>query len=293
MILAAIDMGTNSCRLLITRYNKGKGEPLYRQTRTNRLGEGMSPSGIINARTMQKTAQCLDEYKKTMTAHKVEAFHAVATSAVREAKNQTEFISYLYKACGIEIEVISGQREAELSYKGAIKEWAYNKKPVIVDLGGGSMEIVWYTDQACVVSLPMGAVRATENEMNTVEIGEVIASLGDVCQTVSDYPLVMVGGTATTLVAVKLALDVYDPAQVNGATLTRREVGDIYNMLVAMPLRLRRRLPGLQPERADIIVKGVLIILLMMDYLNKDEIIVKVNDLLDGIIDELYYRIVK
>lgn len=290
MIFAAIDMGTNSCRLLISRYNDGKPETILRQIRTNRLGEGMGISGMINEQTMEITAQCLITYKQIMQDHKVDAFHVVATSAVREAKNQAEFISFLRKVCGMEPEVISGQREAELSYAGAINEWEGEKKPFLIDLGGGSTEIIWHTDKAGFISLPLGAVRATEADMSAADIADLIASLGNIKEELSDYPLVMVGGTATTLVAVKLALEVYDPEKVHGKKLSRGEIGDIYNMLASMPLRLRRRMPGLQPERADIIVKGVLIILLLMDYLNKNEITVSEKDILDGIIKELYYR---
>lgn len=288
MIFAAIDMGTNSCRLLISRYNDGKAETILRQIRTNRLGERMSTSAMINEQTMLKTAQCLEAYKQIMAHHKVDAFHTVATSAVREAKNQTEFIRFLRQVCGIEPEVISGEREAQLSYAGAIKEWTGEKKPFLIDLGGGSTEIIWCTEKAGFVSLPLGAVRATEAEMSAADIADLIASLGNIKEELSDYPLVMVGGTATTLVAVKLAMEVYDPEKVHGQKLSRSEIGDIYNMLTSMPLSLRRRMPGLQPERADIIVKGVLIILLLMDYLNKDEITVSEQDILDGIIEELY-----
>jgi len=234
----------------------------------------MGISGMINEQTMEITAQCLITYKQIMQDHKVDAFHVVATSAVREAKNQAEFISFLRKVCGMEPEVISGQREAELSYAGAIR----------------STEIIWHTHKAGFISLPLGAVRATEADMSAADIADLIASLGNIKEELSDYPLVMVGGTATTLVAVKLALEVYDPEKVHGKKLSRGEIGDIYNMLASMPLRLRRRMPGLQPERADIIVKGVLIILLLMDYLNKNEITVSEKDILDGIIKELYYR---
>ena len=100
----------------------------------------------------------------------------------------------------------------------------------------------------------------------------------------------MTGGTATTLAAVKLSLEVYDAEQIHGARLSRREIGDIYNLTAGMSLRLRQRLPGLQPERADIIVKGIEIVLLLMDFLDKDMIIISENDILDGIIDELYTR---
>lgn len=293
MILAAIDMGTNSCRLLISSYDNGKAETIYRQNRSNRLGEGLNISGKINEMAMQNTAECLEEYKRIMLKNKVDMFHAVATSAVREADNKEQFTEFLKTVCGIDPEVINGQREAELSYAGAIKDWVDNKKPLVVDLGGGSTEVIWKASETICSSLPIGAVRATEADMSAADIAGVISALGDIKEELSEYSLVMVGGTATTLVAVKLALEVYDSAKVHGQKLSRAEIADIYNMLAGMPLRLRRRLPGLQPERADIIVKGILIVILLMDYLNKEEITVSENDILNGIIEELYCQSLK
>lgn len=290
MILAAIDLGTNSSRLLISRCNQGKTETILRELRTNRLGGGMNAGGLIKEDSRQKTAQYLEEFKEIMAAHRVEGFHTVATSAVREAKNRAEFIEFLYSATGIRPEILSARREAELSYRGALKAWQGEGKLLLVDLGGGSTEIIWYTDQAHFTSLPIGAVRGTEAAMSMAEMAAIIASLGDVKEELRSFSLVMTGGTATTLAAVKLSLEVYDAEQIHGARLSRREIGDIYNLTAGMSLRLRQRLPGLQPERADIIVKGIEIVLLLMDFLDKDMIIISENDILDGIIDELYTR---
>ncbi len=287
MTYAAIDLGTNSCRLLVSKCNQGKMEILMREIRTNRIGEGMGVSGIIKEENMRKTAKYLEEYKEIMTNFQVERFHAVATSAVREAKNSAEFIEYLESVSGIRPEVISTRREAELSYAGVLKAWPGEEKPLLVDLGGGSTEIIWHTSEIRFTSLPIGAVRATEAGMTAAQIAAVIASLGEIKQEIRGYPLVMTGGTATSLAAIKLAMEVYDPAQVHGAELSRNEIKDIYNLAAGMPLRLRRRLPGLQPERADIIVKGIEIILFLLDYLDISLITISENDILDGIIEEL------
>ena len=159
MILAAIDLGTNSSRLLIARCHQDQTETVLRELRTNRLGEGLNAGGLIKEDSRQKTAQYLEEYKEIMAAYQVEGFHAVATSAVREAKNRAEFIEFLYSATGIRPEILSARREAELSYRGALKAWQGEGKMLLVDLGGGSTEIIWYTDQAHFTSLPIGAVR--------------------------------------------------------------------------------------------------------------------------------------
>lgn len=293
MKYAAIDMGTNSCRLLIAQYIDGKLETAYRHTRSNRLGEGLSLTGKINEVAMQRTVHCLEEYKMIMAEKGVDVFHAIATSAVRQADNQEEFIQFLMAKCAITPEVISGQREAELSYAGVISDWNENNNPLVVDLGGGSTEIIWNAEKIFSTSLPIGAVRATEALMSAGDIAEIISVLGGYKEQLAKYPLVLVGGTVTSLAAVKLALEVYDSAKVHGQKLTRSEIADIYNLLATVPLRLRQRLPGLQPERADIIVKGTMIVLLIMDFLGKEEITVSENDILAGVIEELHNRALK
>ena len=288
MQYAAIDIGTNSCRLLVAQYIDGKMETVYRQTSTNRLGEGLCFTGKINQVAMHRTVDCLEEYKTIMAKKGVDVFHAIATSAVREADNQEEFVQLLTAKCSITPEVISGQREAELSYSGVKTGWQENNNPLVVDLGGGSTEIIWKDEKIFNISLPVGAVRATEALMSAGDIAEIISVLGSYKGQLAKYPLLMVGGTVTSLVAVKLSLEIYDSAKVHGQMLSRSEIADIYNLLATVPLRLRQRLPGLQPERADIIVKGTMIALMIMDILGKGEIIVSENDILAGIIEELH-----
>ncbi len=288
MQYAAIDIGTNSCRLLVAQYIDGKLETVYRQTTSNRLGEGLCLTGKINQGAMQRTVDCLEEYKTIIANKGVDVFYAIATSAVREADNQEEFMQFIKAKCSITPEVISGQREAELSYSGVKKGWQENNNPLVIDLGGGSTEIIWQDENIFSISLPVGAVRVTEALMSVDDIAEIISVLGGHREQLAKYPLVMVGGTVASLVAVKLSLEIYDSAKVHGQMLSRFEIADIYNLLATVPLRLRQRLPGLQPERADIIVKGTMIVLMIMDILGKDEIIVSENDILAGIIEELH-----
>lgn len=287
MNYAAIDLGTNSCRLLIAGLSAGRLENVCRLTRSNRLGEGLYASNEISEPAMQRTVNCLEEFKSIMAMQKVENFLTIATSAVREAKNQEQFIQFLKNNCAIIPEVISGEKEAQLSYLGVMKDWREENSPIVVDLGGGSTEIIWQEEKILSISLPVGAVRATERFMSAGDIAEVISAVRGYKDQLAKYPMVMVGGTATSLVAIKLALEIYDAQKVHGQKLTRSEINDIYNLLYKMPLRLRKRLPGLQPERADIIVKGTLIVLLIMEFMGKEEITVSENDILDGVIWEL------
>jgi len=154
---------------------------------------------------------------------------------------------------------------------------------LVVDLGGGSTEFLC-PDQDLLLSIPIGAVRAAEADMGASQIIERLSPLTQFKQQLENKPLVMVGGTATSLVAIKKGMIQYNAESVHGEVLSRGEIGDLYNLLERMPLALRRRLPGLQPERADIIHKGALIILLIIEILGHKEIIVSETDLLEGII---------
>ncbi len=284
MNYAAIDIGTNSCRLLIAAIQDGRLQPVCRKLQTTRLGEGLNQSGIINPEALERTLKCIEDFKTTMQEYQVEACRAIATSAVREAENGGELLNQARKKTGIEIEIISGAEEAELSYQGVTGSLKIEHLPLVVDLGGGSTEFIIKDDQHFPISLPVGAVRATESNMKAIDIADALAPLAEYRDLLAPYPLVLVGGTGTSMVAIKHALPVYDPDLVHGQVLRREEIADIYDMLERMSLRLRQRLPGLQPERADIIPKGVMIVLLIMDILSRDQIIVSDSDLLEGII---------
>lgn len=288
MYYAAIDLGTNSCRLLMAQCSAGRLQDACRYIISNRLGEGLYSSGIISEKAMGSTLACLEEFKLKMQQKGAQRFHIIATSAVREAKNQEQFIQFLHSNCALVPEIIDGQREARLTYSGIIKEWPGGKDPLVIDLGGGSTELIWLDQGTCSISLPVGAVRATEAAMNAADAGEILSAIKGYKNRLEEFPLVMAGGTVTTLAAIKLALDVYDAGKVQGEKMTREEIADIYNLLCRIPLSVRRRLPGLQPERADIIVKGAMIVLLLMDLLGKEEMTVSENDILNGVIWELY-----
>jgi exopolyphosphatase/guanosine-5'-triphosphate,3'-diphosphate pyrophosphatase len=281
---AAIDLGTNSCRLLIATGSE-KPIPVARELRTTRLGQDLAVTGVISDTSIRKTLQCLQEFKQVMSRYEVKKYRVVATNAVREAANQQDFITKAGRETGLKVEVISGEEEARLSYSGVASALALPVPPLVVDLGGGSTEFMYYGDDYSYwTSLSLGAVRATELNMPA---GEIVQSLQPVIihkQRFVHSPLVVVGGTATTAVAIKLGLKDYRPELVQGQVVTRVELADLYNLVERMPLNLRRRLPGLQPERADIISYGLLILLLIVDNLGKKEIIVSESDLLEGII---------
>lgn len=291
MRYAAIDVGSNSCRLLVADIIGEELHPVCRELQSTRLGEGVNANKTIGSAAMARTRDCLKDYVDLIQRLGVKEFRMVATSAMRDALNREEFVELVRENCGCSLEVITGEEEARLSYLG-VKAGLTLPAPLVVDLGGGSCEFrVEDGKEIFSLSLPLGAVRATEARLSAVETKTILNPLEKHSDNLKEYPLVLVGGTATTLVAMKLSMEIYDPQQVHGQTLSREEVADLYNMLELMPLNVRSRLPGLQPERADIIPAGAMIVLLIMDTLKQQQITISESDILDGIIHRLSQKI--
>jgi exopolyphosphatase/guanosine-5'-triphosphate,3'-diphosphate pyrophosphatase len=287
MRYAAIDVGSNSCRLLVADVNQRQLQPIFRELRSTRLGEGVNATKKINTAAMNRTRDCLQDYVDSIRRLGVTDFRMVATSAMRDALNREELVELIKESWGCTLEVISGEEEAQLSYLG-VKEGLNLPSPLVVDLGGGSCEFrIEDGKDLFSLSLPLGAVRATEAHLSMVDAKTILSPLEKNSDKLKGYPLVFVGGTATTLVAMKLSMEIYDPQKVHGQILNREEVADLYNMLELMPLNVRNRLPGLQPERADIIPAGAMIVLLIMDILKCQQITISESDILDGIIHQL------
>ncbi len=282
---AVIDIGTNSCRLLIGEQCGGRIIPIYSTLETTRLGEKLQASLAITKDAMLRTCGALNNFKFIMQEYEVEKYRVVATSAVREATNQSEFINLVKDECNINVEVISGEEEARLSYQGVIASLNLDASPLVVDLGGGSTEIIHAKD--IFLSLPVGAVKAYEAGMSASDIALLLEPLEKYQDCLDAYPLVVVGGTATTLVALKYAMKDYSPEKIHGQILLYDEIKVLYNKLEVMPVASRRQLPGLQPERADIITSGILILLTIMETFRYAEIIVSEGDLMDAIIREM------
>jgi exopolyphosphatase/guanosine-5'-triphosphate,3'-diphosphate pyrophosphatase len=283
MSYAAIDIGSNSCRLLIAERNFSGLQVLYKEIETTRIGAGLTQTGKISKEAAEHSWRWMEKIQLLMKAYDVQHYRAVATSAVREASNGKTFVEEATRRSRMLVEIISGEEEAKLSYIGVEKGLQLDHFPLVVDLGGGSTEFIC-NEQDFVISLPVGAVRITESKMSTGDIARRLQPVQAMQSRFDEYPLVMVGGTASTLASIKLGLEIYDSGKVHGHHVTRQEIADIYQLLERTPLPLRKKLPGLQPERADIIISGVLITLLIMDMLKKTEIIVSDSDLLQGVI---------
>lgn len=284
MIVAVIDVGTNSTRLLIADVINGEVKVLQSELTTTRLGEGME-KGYLLKPAVDRTLVVIKKYLKTIQALPVERMLVVATSAVRCAKNRKDFLEMSKSQTNVQIQVLSGQEEALFGYLGVLSSLPVNPKEVVVmDVGGGSTEFTWQKGgRISSRSINVGAVRATEGRYPEDQIRRLLKPVLDEINEISPAGLVGTGGTATTLAAMALRLPVYNPVLTHGYIIKYAQIADIFSLLSATPLEKRQQLPGLQPERADIIIAGGQIILLVLAGLGIDSLLVSEADLMYGL----------
>ena len=286
---AAIDIGTNSVRLLIARLHNRKLKPELRTLRMCRPGEGMTRGEGLQPQAVARTLQSLQEFSGLLRLHGVRQVRAVATSAVMEAPNAARFVEQVKSQTGLTVDVISGDEEAHLSFLGACQSLPGVKQGTVVDIGGGSTEFTFPSASGrpgtlTSRSIPLGAVRLTERPLLLSEILAKLKLPLEDLQAIGPVPLIGVGGTITTLAAVDQALPTYDPERVHGYRLPRAAVERILFFLAAKTNQERKQISGLQPERSDIIVAGTTILWAILGSLKAEQITVSEADLLDGII---------
>jgi exopolyphosphatase/guanosine-5'-triphosphate,3'-diphosphate pyrophosphatase len=293
--VGVVDIGTNSTRLLVGRVHAAgdRLEVIRTALTTTRLGENLA-GGLLLARAMARTVDCLQEYREIMAVAGVDEVVVAATAAVREARNRKHFLDLVVAATGFEVRVLSGREEAVYGYLGVVSGLGQMPKEpgepgtpgeiVVVDVGGGSTEFVWLRGGSPDFrSLPLGAVRMTEGNYTDAEIAELVGPVAEEVAGREKVRLVGVGGTVTTMAAMARKLTVYDPEQVHGFRLDREQVERMLNELASVDVEDRKRRPGLQPERADIIVAGVRIVKLIMRALKVRELTVSETDILHGL----------
>lgn len=291
---AAIDIGTNSVRLLIARLHNRTLKPEFRTLRMCRLGEGMTRGDGLRPQAVARTLQSLQEFSDLLRLHGVRQVRVVATSAAREAPNAALFVEQVRSQTGLTVEVITGEEEAYLSFIGACRSLPGVKQGTVIDIGGGSTEFTFPSAPSSrrlgrpgaltSRSIPLGAVRLTERPLLLSEILAKLKLALEDLQAMGPVPLIGVGGTITALAAMDQALPIYDPERVHGYRLPRAAVERILFFLAAKTNQERKQISGLQPERSDIIVAGVTILWAILGSLQAEQITVSEADLLDGII---------
>jgi exopolyphosphatase / guanosine-5'-triphosphate,3'-diphosphate pyrophosphatase len=291
--LAAIDIGTNSVRLLVT---DSRGNELERLMRMTRLGQGVDVTGELSAEAIARTVLVLSEYASRMQAHAVARVRAVATSAARDARNGSLFFDAAERALGVRPELLSGDAEARWSFYGATLGLPKSDAPfLVIDLGGGSTELVLGSDQPeAAISLQMGCVRMTERHLHgdpptgeelracESDARRELAQVRSVIDVTRARCAIGLAGTVTALSAMQLGLTHYDASRTHHSRLTAAQVAELRNRLVSASVSDRRGLL-VEPARAEVIVGGAVVLATLMSELSLGELLVSECDILDGL----------
>lgn len=293
MIKAAVDIGTNSMRLLVV---SPEGEVGRWETVTG-LGRGLSSSGLLTEEAMGRTLAALSRYGTLLVDHGVDTCRAVATAAVREAQNREVFLGRAEAALGVRPVTISGEEEAQLSFAGAVSDLSDPGSCMVVDIGGGSTEFVWKDSQEVVsgVSLRLGSVRLTESVLADRpplpgQMPRAFATTGEILGAVSlpfRRRVVGVAGTWTSLAAIGMQSESAEPSRVHHVTLTAAQLAIMVAELAKLTVKETAAIPSLEPARAPMILAGAVIAHEALRRLAAPQVLVSETDLLDGVIASL------
>ena len=297
MNVAVVDVGTNSTRLLVAEVLDGRvAREVDRRTTVTRLGEGVDAEGRLGKAAMERVFAACSEYSQAIGAADAERVVAILTSAVRDAANGDEFRRELERRFGFDAQTITGDREARLTYTGATAGRRHDQPTLVLDIGGGSTELVVGHDDdiGFFVSTQVGSVRHTERHIHTdppppAEVTACRAAARAELEAAAPAGVrdavrqgIAVAGTPTSFAAIDLALDPYDPERVEGHRLTLTACERILDELAAVPLAERRKVTGLHPDRAPTIVAGGAILAESMGLFGLGEIEVSERDVLHG-----------
>ena len=304
--LGAIDIGSNSVRLLVAEALRGGTYRILDEEREpTRLGRSASVEGRLDDESMDRTVAALRTFKEIATGYQVTRLRTIATCAVREARNGPEFCRRVREEVGLEVEVISGEREARLAFTSVQHAFDLSgRNTIVADIGGGSTEIVFATGNLIesIFSTPLGAVRLTEQFAlgdccDAPEAARGLERLDDEIAAVlkkrttkplfAPHLLVGCGGTFTTLAELVMATRRESNGPVAGYTVSHAEVRHLLDRLRKMPLRARRSMPGMTPDRADIIVAGLSIVDALLKRFHVNTLAIHTRGVRDGLLREM------
>lgn len=301
MRVAAIDCGTNSIRLLIADIHNGQLTDVVRTMIIVRLGEGVDKTGEFSQGALDRTFAAVDVYAELIAAHKPEVVRFVATSASRDVSNRDVFFSGIKGRLGIEPDVISGDEEARLSFLGATADLVNDLHSptapfLVIDIGGGSTEFVLGTSAPdSAISTNVGCVRMTERHLvsdpptseqiaaATADIDEAIHLAQESVPLAQAASLIGLAGSVTTVAALALGLDAYDPTKIHGSRISAAQVHNVTADLLAMPRAQRAELGPMHEGRVDVIGGGALVLDRILTLTGIPEVVVSERDILDGI----------
>jgi exopolyphosphatase / guanosine-5'-triphosphate,3'-diphosphate pyrophosphatase len=294
--VAAVDIGTNSTRLLVADVDDGRIADVERDTHITRLGEGVDERRRLLPVPIARVRNVLTEYRRKIEALGAERTLAIATSAIRDAENGEAFLGEIEWSYGFATRLLSGHEEALMTYRGVTSERRLEAGTVIIDIGGGSTEFIagepdgvrWHD------SLDIGSVRLTERFLHG---DPPTAAELDACATAvralladripeevrsTTASAIGVAGTITSIAALALGLEEYDRDRVHGSRLTAEQLSEQLNRLAAVPLAERRTFRPLDPDRAPVIVAGAVIAREALTFFGLDALEISERDILDG-----------
>ncbi|MDK2805809.1 MAG: exopolyphosphatase / guanosine-5-triphosphate,3-diphosphate pyrophosphatase [Thermoanaerobacterium sp.] len=299
MKCSVIDIGTNSIRHLICDVENDEIRQIKKDVKITRLGESVSKSGKLSNDSIARSVNTIKEYLDDAKNYEAQMIYAFATSAVRDAKNSSYFIDELLNI-GLDVDIIDGETESLYGYLGA--SYGIKKNDVLVmDVGGGSTEFSYFKDELIKRSFDIGAVRLTEkfiksdpillDEYNNIRL-YVTDVLTPFISDNQDMPkeIVGIGGTITTLAAMSQELRIYSRELIHGYVLKKGEIKRLLDLMMPLSFNERKLLNGLQPERADIIIAGTIIVYTVLELLNCTSITVSEWDNLEGAVVEKFIR---
>jgi exopolyphosphatase / guanosine-5'-triphosphate,3'-diphosphate pyrophosphatase len=298
---AAVDVGSNSVRLLVV---DGDGARLLREMVVTRLAAGVDRTGHLDDAALERTLATIAEFRELWTRHGVtDRIRIAATSAVRDARDRDRFFAAVRDVAGVDAEVLSGAEEAALAYRGAIAAVAVPRPATVIDIGGGSTELIVGNGHGSVlgdVSLQLGCVRLTERHLvddppRPMEVAAARAMIEERLDAADETfaaadarlrdaaSLVAVAGTATTLGALHLGLEAYEESLIHGAVVPAAAVHALAERLLAMTSAERAALGPMQPGREDVIHGGALILSAVVARYGFGEVVISEADGLDGL----------
>jgi exopolyphosphatase/guanosine-5'-triphosphate,3'-diphosphate pyrophosphatase len=298
--VAAIDCGTNSTRLLIADAD----QTVERHMKITRLGQDVDRTGRLDPAAIERTASVLGDYRVLLDRHSVKRVRITATSAARDAQNSDEFFDAAESIIGSRPELLSGPEEAALSFAGATRELDPADGPfMVVDIGGGSTEFAVGSEvMEGSLSTNMGCVRMTEkyiasdppqaSELSSC-LSEIELHIDDVMREVPDIgaarQFVGLAGTVSAAAAIELGLEQYDRDRTHHFRLTKAAAEDVFRTLVMESLADRIHNPGLEEQRAEVIVGGMCILVAIMRRFDCDDCLVSEADILDGLVGSMLW----
>jgi exopolyphosphatase/guanosine-5'-triphosphate,3'-diphosphate pyrophosphatase len=299
--VAAVDIGTNSTRLLVADVT-GPGRDaqlttIERRTQITRLGQGVDQSRRLDPQAIARTVKVLTEYQAIITNHDVTRVRMTATSASRDAINRDEFFDPVEQIMGVRPELLSGEDEASTEFLGATAGLTEPEPYLVVDVGGGSTEfIAGVSEPTELMSIDVGCVRLTEQFLHSdppspeelsIAVSVVRDHLTDVNTAVTGAAhaktLIGTAGTAWTMGAIELGVDPSESERIHHFRLSRVAAEEIFRTLATEPISRRKHNPGLEPGRVDVIVGGVIVVVSVMRHWGFDDMLISEADILDGL----------